>query len=257
MYLINKKYLKRRIMMFPTQVLNKNQLDALKKFDTPTICNTIESFNVRQNTEGFMKPEIKCIIQYNEPIVGYAFTAKISAIRPATDEQKQLSTPYFKKLSELATPIIMVIEDIDKEPVGSFWGGVNASIHMALGCLGVITNGGVRDLEETEKIGFRYFASSILVSHAYVHLTEIECPVNVGGLKIEPGDLLHADRHGIALIPHEIAPEIAQACREVQEAENIVIEECQKRIGKGIDISYLQELRQKMYKLRDRKRGQG
>jgi 4-hydroxy-4-methyl-2-oxoglutarate aldolase len=244
-------------MMFPIQVLTKSQLDELKKFDTPSICNTIESFNVRLNTEGFMKPEIKCIIQYNEPIVGYAFTARISASGPATDEQKLLSNPYFKKISELAVPIIMVIEDMDKEPIGSYWGGVNASIHMALGCVGVITNGGVRDLEETEKIGFRYFASNVLVSHAYVHLTEIECSVNVGGLKIGPGDLLHADRHGVTMIPHEIAPELAQACLEVQEAENIVIEECQKRIGKGIDIEYLQGLRQKMYKLRDRKRGQG
>lgn len=243
-------------MMLPAQILTKDQLNELKKFDTPTICNTIESFNVRKNTEGFMKPEIKCIIQYKEPVIGYAFTAKISATSPATDEQKQLSTPYYKKLSEFAAPIIMVIEDIDKEPIGSFWGGVNASIHMALGCIGVITNGGVRDLAETEKIGFRYFASNVLVSHAYVHITEIECSVNVGGLKIEPGDLLHADRHGVALIPHKIAPELAQACREVQEAENIVIDECNKRIGKGIDISYLQELRQKMYKLRDRKRGQ-
>lgn len=242
-------------MMIHTQVLTKGQLDDLKKFDTPTICNTIESFNIRKNTEGFMKPEIKCIIQYKEPIVGYAFTAKISATNPATDQQKKLLTPYYKKLSEFTVPIIMVIEDTDKEPVGSFWGGVNASIHMSLGCLGVITNGGVRDLEETEKIGFRYFASNVLVSHAYVHITETGCPVSVGGLKIEPGDLLHADRHGVTLIPHDIANELAQACREVQEAENIVIEECQKRIGMGIDINYLQELRQKMYKLRDRKRG--
>lgn len=240
--------------MINTKLLTKFQLEELKKYDTPTICNTIDSFNIRKNTEGFMRPDIKCIIPYKEAIIGYALTAKISATCPATDDQKKLSIPYYKMLSEIKVPKIMVIEDIDKEPIGSIWGEVNASIHMAHGCLGVVTNGGVRDLRDVQKLGFRYFASSVFVSHGYVHLVEIGRPVNVGGLKIEPGDLLHADIHGVALIPHQIAPRLAQACREVQEAENILIKECKKRIGKGIDVYYLQELREKMYKLRDRKR---
>lgn len=240
--------------MSAEELLNIGQLDELKEFDSPTVSNAIESFKIRPNTEGFMKPEIKSIIKYDEPVIGYACTAKISSIEPATTEQKQLTTPYFKKILEVKVPVLAVIEDTDPEPVGSFWGGVNSSIHMALGCMGIITSGGVRDLVDAEEIKFRYFAKEILVSHANVHLTEIDCNVNIGGLSINPGDLLHADMHGVVLIPHEIAPRVAAACREVIEAEKIVIEGCQKRIGKGIDIDYLQKLRQEMYRLRDRNR---
>ena len=236
------------------EILTKLQLEELKKFDTPTICNAIESFNIRKNTEGYMKPDIKCIIPYKEPVIGYAFTGKISTISPATDAQKQLTTPYYEKISEFKVQKIIVMEDTDEEPAGCFWGDVNALIHMTLGCEGVITNGGVRDIEEVKKIGFRYFAKNILVSHAYAHLTEFGSPVKVGGLIIETGDLLHADINGIVSIPHRIAPKLAQACREVQKAENIIISECKKRIGKGIDIRHLQELRKKMYEIRDRNR---
>ena len=235
--------------------LTQIQLNELAQFDTPTICNAIESFQIKPNTEGFMGPEIKCIIPYNKPIVGYACTGKISATNPATDDQKKLVTPYYEKLAEDIIQKIAVLEDIDDRPIGSFWGGVNSSIHMVFNCNGVVTNGGVRDIEDARKIGFRYFASSVLVSHAYVHLTEINCPVRVGGMIINPGDLLHADIHGVLLIPGEIAGMLAKACREVIDAENIVIEECVKRKGLGIDIGYLQELRLKMYKFRDSKRG--
>lgn len=242
--------------MFPKKPLSSSQLGELKKFDTPTICNAIESFRVRRNTEGFMKSEIKCIVQYDEPIVGYACTAKISALEPATDEQGQLSAFYQKKLFDFKVPSIAVIEDVDPEPIGSFWGGVNDSIHMALGCNGVITNGGVRDLIDAKKFGFRYFAREILVSHVYVHLVKVNCSVNIGGLTIKPGDLLHADSHGVILIPHEIAPKLAEACGEVVAAEDIVIKECQKKAGKRmkIDVDYLQKLLKEMKSRRDRDR---
>ena len=236
------------------KLLNSKQLSELEKFDTPTICNAIESFKVRPNTEGFMKPDIKCIIPYTKPIVGYAVTAKISATSPPTDAQKKLTDPYYKILDRSKNPTIAVIEDLDQNPIGSFWGEVNSSIHMVFDCKGAITNGGVRDIKEAEAIGFRYFASNILVSHAYVHLEEIDCPVKVGGLLVRPGELLHADIHGVILIPHEISSILATACKEVMEAEAIVIKECQKRIGKGIKIDYLQKLRVKMYELRDKKR---
>jgi len=240
--------------MLPNQKLNTMQLNELAQFDSPTICNALESFHIRPNTEGFMGPEIKCIIPYPNPIVGYAVTGKISATNPATEEQKKLVTPYYELLDKYDYPKIAVLEDTDERPVGSFWGSVNSSIHMVFNCNGVITNGGVRDLEEAKKIGFRYFASSTLVSHVYVHLTEIDCPVNVGGLKVRPGDLLHADIHGVVLIPNEVASKLAEACREVINAENIVIEECKKRKGIGIEIEYLQKLRKKMYDLRDKRR---
>lgn len=242
--------------MIKDKFLNKNQIEELREFDTPTICNTIESFKIRKNTEGFMNPSIRCIIPYDKPLVGYAITAKISSVNPPNDSEKKLPGVYYKMISDSKVPIIAVIEDIDNEPVGSFWGGVHDSLHAALGCNGVITNGGVRDLEDAKEIEFRYFAKEILVSHAYCHLTEINCDVRIGGLVIKPGDLLHADIHGVTVIPHEIAAKLPEACREVIAAEEIVIKPCKKSVfdKKKIELEKLLELIKEMKIKRDRQR---
>ena len=240
------------------EYLEADQLEELAQFATPTVSNAIESFNVRRDTEGYMRPSVKSILQYEKPIVGYAQTAKISAAEPPEDQEKkqELTTQYLTNLYESPAPTISVIEDTDGEPIGSFWGDVNASIHLALGCKGVVTNGGVRDLDDVKELGFRFFAQEVLVSHAYVHIVDVDSPVEVGGLEVRPGDLLHADKHGVLAVPHEIAPELPEACREVEEAEDIVIDECKKKIGKEkIEIDRLQALRQKMYEHRDQVRG--
>ncbi len=230
-------------------ILSPAQLEELRNFDTPTIANAIERFKIRPNTEGFMGPEIKCILPLDRPIIGYACTAKISALRPPTEEQKGLNMPYYAKVK--ATPsAITVIEDLDPKPVGSFWGEVQASIHTALGCKGVVTNGGVRDLDEVQRLNFGYFASCVLVSHAYVHLEAFDCPVNVGGLTVKPGDLLHADKHGVIVIPHEIAPDLADACRKAAWAEEPVIHGCRERFVTGVGLEELAEWRQEMAKRR-------
>jgi len=128
--------------------------------------------------------------------VGYACTAKISALKPPTEEQKRLQNEYYAKVKSAPKPTITVIEDIDPQPTGSFWGEVQATMHRSLGCAGVITSGGVRDLDEVKNLDFEYFSSCLLVSHAFIHIEAIDCPVSVGGLIINPGDLIHADKHG-------------------------------------------------------------
>ena len=233
--------------------LSAEALEELRKFDTPTISNAIERFNVRPFTEGFMGPEIKCILPCDRPVVGYACTAKISALRPPTAEQKEMAMAYYEKVQATPAPAIAVIEDVDPQPVGSFWGEVQGSIHKALGAAGVVTNGGVRDLDEVERLGFKYFASCVLVSHAYVHVEAYDCPVRVGGLTVRPGDLLHADKHGVVLIPHEIAPALAEACRKAQWAEEPVLEGCRKGFTGGISLADLKEWRQEMARRRTSK----
>lgn len=218
------------------EILTKKQLEELREFDTPTVSNAIERFNIRPWTEGFMNSEIKCILADGKPMVGYASTAKISAINPPTEEQKEMSMKYYKSVKDAPNPTIAVIQDIDSIPIGSFWGEVNVSQHKALGCVGTITNGGVRDLDQVQDIGFSFFASCVLVSHAYVHLENYNYAVVVGGLTVKPGDLLHADKHGVCLIPGEIAAEVAEACRKVQRAEKPVISGCRKHFEKG-DVS--------------------
>ena len=128
----------------------------------------------------------------------------------------------------MPSPRIVVFEDVDDPPgLGAFWGEVNANIHRTLGCEGVITNGSVRDLAEVRELGFSYFAGSVAVSHAYVRLLEFNVPVQVGGLTVEPGDLLHADRHGALSVPPDIADAIPGAIAKLIERERAVIELCQ------------------------------
>ncbi|HHW02629.1 MAG TPA: RraA family protein [Thermoanaerobacterales bacterium] len=232
-------------------ILSNEQLEELRQFDTPTISNAIELFNVRPRTQGFMGPEIKCIVPYDKPIIGYAVTAKMSALKPPTPEQNELLIKYYEKVKETTFPTISVIQDIDPSPIGSFWGDIQASIHKALGCVGVITNGGVRDLDGVKEIDFRFFASCVLVSHAYDHLEEINCPVYVGGLTVYPGELLYADKHGVISIPHEVAPKLAEACKKVQSYERVIIDGCRRKFDMGINIQELIRLRKEMEKLRD------
>lgn len=216
------------------------------------MCNALEFFGIRSKTEGFMTPDIHCILPYGKTMVGYACTAKISASAPATTSQPDIWMGYYAKLQSTARPAIAVIQDIDEKPVGSFWGEVNATCHKSLGCVGTITNGGVRDLNEVETLPFGFFASCVLVSHAYIHIEEYDCPVEIGGVTVNPGDLLAADKHGVLLIPNEVAGRLAHACRLAGQAELPVLENCRKAIAENreVDLDELRQWRKEMASLR-------
>jgi len=228
-------------------MLTAAQIEELKQFDTPTIANAIEFFNVQPKTQGFMKPGIRKVFDNGRRMVGYAVTAKIAATTPPTEAQKPLAAQYYASVQAAPKPTVTVLQDLDPEPIGSFWGEVQVSIHRSLGCVGVVTNGGVRDLDEVKHLDFEYFSNCLLVSHAYIHLEAVACPVEVGGLTVRPGDLLHADIHGVAVIPAAVAPHLAAACRAAQDAEMPVIGNCRKHFAAGdVDVSRLAEWRAEM-----------
>ncbi len=233
--------------------LNAAQLEELRQFDSPTVCNAIQRFGLRAKTEGFMRSEIRAILRPERPFVGYAVTAKIRASTAPTDEQKELSFRYYEHVRSAQGPTIAVIEDLDPDPVGSLWGEVQVSTHLALGCVGVVTSGGVRDLDEVAALGFGCLARCVLVSHANVHVEAAACPVTVGGLLVQPGDLLFADQHGALLIPEAAAPELADACRAVQRAEEPMLERLRERIKSGVrpTIDELRAWRTEMVRRRD------
>lgn len=212
--------------------LSKDALDELRQFDTPTISNGIEFFELGARNKGFMNPSIKSALAIDVPMVGYAVTLKCSAMSPPQPDQLSLLEKHYENL--LNTPdSVTVVQDIDPSPIGSFWGEVNASIHKSLGSVGTITQGGVRDLAEVEQIGFGYFSTCLLVSHAYVHPEKVGCPVEVGGMTVYPKNLIHADRHGALVIPREIASELPEACRAAMYAEEPVILNCREAYKKG------------------------
>jgi regulator of RNase E activity RraA len=211
-------------------VHSKEVIEKLKKYSTPTISNAIEVFDVRPRNVGFMNHEIRCIFPEMGVMVGYAATAKIRANVPPPPNKLDILMGYWKHILEVPEPRVVVIEDLDEpKAIGSWWGEVNATIHKRLGCVGTVTDGGVRDLDEVKEIGFHFFAKSAIVSHAYVHVVEFGTPVKVGGIEVKPGDLIHGDKHGVLIVPHEVALRIEEGVEAVAEREKIIMDYCKSK----------------------------
>jgi 4-hydroxy-4-methyl-2-oxoglutarate aldolase len=196
-------------------------LEALKRYDSPTLSNAVELFDVRPRDEGYMSHEVRCLFPELGVMVGYAATATMRARgRGASDPE-----PLTAHVQEVPGPRIVVVQDLDEQPAhGALWGEVMATTFTALGCLGTVTDGSVRDIDEARTIGFHFFARAASVSHGYARVEGVGEPVTVGGLTVRPGDLLHADKHGVLLIPAEIAAELPAAADRVIAAEQEYIE---------------------------------
>ncbi|MEQ2005150.1 MAG: RraA family protein [Limisphaerales bacterium] len=211
-----------------SNTLSPAQLDALRRLDTCTVANAIETFNVRLRDVGFADSSVRCIFPKMPPLVGYAATVRIRYAGPPVEGRVAVErTDWWNKLLAVPVPRVVVIQDVSERPgFGSFIGEVHARVLQALGCQGVVTNGSVHDLPGIEAAGFRLFAGSVAVSHAYVHIVDYGKPVEIGGLKVNPGDLLHADQHGVLSVPPEIAAEIPATAERLLERERKVIELC-------------------------------
>lgn len=221
-----------------TPALSPAQLDELRQFNTPTISNAIELFNVRPRDTGFLPHTIRCLMPDLGPIVGYAVTSKTAAA-PPSEKPTDLLADYLRYVAAQPGPKIAVGEDVDNPPgLGAQFGEVTATIHKKLGCVGHITSGCPRDLDEVHGLGFSMFGLNPCVSHAYVRLVDFGNPVSIGGVTIRPGDLLHADKHGVCIIPLEIAAKLADACREVERLERPLLDLCR---GETFDLEeYIQ-----------------
>jgi 4-hydroxy-4-methyl-2-oxoglutarate aldolase len=200
------------------------QLEALKRIDSPTIANAIETFGVRPHTSGFMGSEIRCLSPELGVMVGYAVTATVDSQTEGPPFDARVWWNVLKGIDASPKPAITVFQDVGPRPSHScHCGDGMASVMSRLGAVGLVTNGGVRDLAGVRALGFRYFAPGVVVSHGNFRLVEAGLPVEVSGLRIEPGDLLHADENGVVLIPGEIADKVAAAAQAVlaEEAEII------------------------------------
>lgn len=209
----------------PSSPLTEEQLAALARWSTPAIANAIETFNVRSRATGFMSSDIVGRFPELGVSLGYAVTAKIRAsIPPDQDPETVDRDRWVEHILSVPGPRFVVMQEMDQPAVGSYWGEVNATRHLAMGCVGIITDGGVRDLDEMRGMGFNALSKSVLVSHAYTHLVDVGGPVTVGGLTVHPGDFLAGDQHGVIHIPHDIAAEVAEAARRVEDEERTIIE---------------------------------
>jgi 4-hydroxy-4-methyl-2-oxoglutarate aldolase len=209
-----------------SDLLNAEELEALRRFCSPTIANAIETFKVRSNLEGVTDARIRCIFPALGPVVGYACTAIIRSGEPPKHPRRVSRRDYWEHLRTFPGPRLTVIQDISPTPGGAYWGEVNSTMHQALGSQGVITDGTVRDLDEVERLGFHFFAAGVQVSHGYAHLEDFDQRVRVFGMEVSPGDLIHADKHGAVVIPHEIAREVAKAAQQFELNEKPILAAC-------------------------------
>ncbi|MGD1090748.1 MAG: RraA family protein [Bryobacteraceae bacterium] len=206
----------------PVTCVSAIDLERLGALDTCTASNAIERLNVRLRNEGFISGAVRCQFPNLPPMLGYAATGRIRTATPpmAGNRCYYDRMDWWTYISSVPDPRVMVLEDVDHRPgVGAFVGEIHATIAQTLSCVGCVTNGAVRDLPEVEALGFQLFAGGVSVSTSYAHIIEFGEPVEIGGLKIRPGDLIHGDRHGVQTIPLEIAAEVPA------EAANILAEE--------------------------------
>lgn len=212
--------------MAQAQPLTESELAELRKFDTPTICNALEITSPERRALGFTTKSFHVARPQLPPIVGYARTATVRAMQPPARDKAAMRAQRFAYLDYVAEgpgPRIMVIQDLD--PIlgfGAFWGEVQTNIHKALGCLGGVTNGSIRDLDMLAD-GFQLLAGEINPSHAWTHLVDFGTQVNVFGMTAQSGDLIHADRHGAVVIPHDVARKVAAAAALLGRREAVIL----------------------------------
>lgn len=221
--------------------LTPADLEVLAQWDAPTICNGLELLDARYRTSGFTTQNMVCLFPAQKPIVGYARTALIRATTPSALDAaaaRDLRIRYYEHVAAQPLPSIAVLQDLDPDPgFGAFWGEVNTSIHKGLGCLGGVTNGSFRDLDACAP-GFQLLGGKVAPSHAWVHLTDIGCEVNVFGMAVRPNDILHADRHGAVVVPADCVKKLPAAIDLLTRREAVILGAAR---APGFDIAVLRK----------------
>ena len=208
-----------------TDRLTAAQLEQFRRWSTCIVASAIETFEMRLPNTGFADASIRCIFPAQPAVIGYAATARIRTSNPPMEHHTRFDyydrADWWTDILSIPAPRIVVIEDVDDPPgLGAFIGEVHANILLSLGCVAVVTNGAVRDLTDVKHTEFQMFAGNVSVSHAYAHLFDFGNQVEVGGLKVRPGDLIHGDLHGVQTVPLEIAAKVPDAARKVRERRN-------------------------------------
>lgn len=203
-------------------------IKRLRSCDTPTVCNAIEVAQGRRGFDGFTRGAVVWAGGPNECVVGFARTARIAGNVAPTDPPEDIRArrmAYFEAMNDGPRPAVAVVEDIDSEAaLGAWWGEVHAQVHKnVFGLSGAITNGVMRDLGDIPD-GFSILAGSVGPSHRFVHVRDVGTPVRVFGMRVEQGDLIHADRHGALCIPADILPQLNSALDRLFTAEAIVLD---------------------------------
>ena len=207
--------------------LTTRQFEFLRSIDTPTVCNLIEIVAPHRRGFGYTVKHLHCPFPALPPIVGFAKTGTIKSKESTGGDKSYMERrmDYLDYIASEPRPSISVLEDTDGEHVGfgAFWGEVQSNVHKALGVLGVVTNGSIRDIPMIAK-GFQMLAGSLSPSHAFVHLTDYGKEVTVHGMTVKSGDLIHADQHGAVVVPTDKVEEMMRAMEGLTAREAVILE---------------------------------
>jgi 4-hydroxy-4-methyl-2-oxoglutarate aldolase len=200
-------------------------LELLRRYDTPTVCNVVELLDLCPRTAFYMSGRIQACYPKLPPMVGYASTATFRAAAPPRSGNVYSGlVEQVASFPELPGPAVVVFQDLDDPVAAATFGEVMCTTYKAFGAVGLITSGAGRDLDQVEALSFPCFTNGTICAHGYCHVPQINVPVHVGGLMVHPGDLLHGDRNGVTRIPLEAASEVAHACAEYVAAEAVVLD---------------------------------
>ncbi len=205
--------------------LSAADLEQLRKYDTPTICNVVELFDLRPRTAGYMDSRIQACYPKLPPMVGYAATATFRSAAPARAGNVYAGMDQqVAAFAELPGPPVVVFQDLDSPVASATFGEVMCTTYKSFGAVGLITSGTGRDLDQVEVLNFPCFTGGTTCAHGYCHIVQLGIPVHVGGVMVSPSDLLHGDRNGVTTIPNEIAGQVAAACAELVAAEAVILD---------------------------------
>jgi 4-hydroxy-4-methyl-2-oxoglutarate aldolase len=204
--------------------ISPEEIERLRAYDTPTVCNVIELFGVRPRNSGYMDRRIRAGFPELQPMVGYAVTATFRSAAPARGDAYASLDQHVAAFAQVPSPPLVVFQDLDDPCAAATFGEVMCTAYQAFGAVGLITSGAGRDLEQVRALKFPVFTNGTICAHGYCHIPSIQIAVQVGGITVHPGDLLHGDCNGVTTIPPDIAPDVAHACRDFAAAEAVVLE---------------------------------
>src|SRR5438552_5836590 len=209
-------------------MVTREQMEFLRSIDTPTVCNLVEIVMPERRGSGYAVRHLYCPFPNLPPMVGFAKTVTFKTrqavpLGQATYLQKRLD--YLDYVASAPQPAVMIMHDLDGEHAGfgAFWGEVQSNVHKALGALGVVTDGSIRDIPMIAP-GFQMLAAAIVPSHAYVHAVDFGIDVEVAGMAVKSGDLIHADRHGAIVVPVDTIDAMQAAAEKLAATEARIIE---------------------------------
>ena len=209
----------------PDKGLSHAEIERLRQYDAPTVCNVIELFEVRPRDTGYMDARVRACFPEMPPMIGYASTAtRRSGARTRENDSEASVIDQLASFEALPGPPVLVFQDLEDPSVAATFGDMMCKSYQKFGAVGLVTSGTGRDLDQVRELGFPVFTNGANPSHGYGYIPSTGHPVHVGGITVVPGDLVFGDGNGVTTIPDEIASEVVQACGEYAACEAVVLD---------------------------------